>query len=387
MVLLDEIGLEQERLGNAPRQDVLETFSALHHADETNIQARAEVVADSVAQDVGLADIQDPALSVLEQVDARLRGEGGDLRLEGLPPRCPVHAPEYPAPPRLCFRRADGGFRRVKESTAETPKRARRSVQSVDRALDLLEALAGADGEVAITALATRTGLHVSTVHRLLATLLRRGYVRQNPDTSRYYAGAKLAMLTEGRSRYGELRLRARPLLRSLTDATRETANLVVLDDVQAVYIDTVPSPQVVRLFTAIGNRTPLHATGAGKALLAALPSPRRDALLDRIELRGYTARTIVDRASLRRMLDEIRERGYAIDDEEYDDGVRCVAVAVAGIGTGRDAQHGGPIAALSISAPANRLSRQRCAELAPLLRRTAAELAEAIRDQAGGSS
>ena len=151
----------------------------------------------------------------------------------------------------------------MKESTAETPKRARRSVQSVDRALDLLEALAGADGEVAITALATRTGLHVSTVHRLLATLLRRGYVRQNPDTSRYYAGAKLAMLTEGRSRYGELRLRARPLLRSLTDATRETANLVVLDDVQAVYIDTVPSPQVVRLFTAIGNRTPLHATGA----------------------------------------------------------------------------------------------------------------------------
>ena len=275
----------------------------------------------------------------------------------------------------------------MKESTAETPKRARRSVQSVDRALDLLEALAGADGEVAITALATRTGLHVSTVHRLLATLLRRGYVRQNPDTSRYYAGAKLAMLTEGRSRYGVLRLRARPLLRSLTDATRETANLVVPDDVQAVFIDTVPSPQVVRLFTAIGNRTPLHATGAGKALLAALPSPRRDALLDRIELRGYTARTIVDRASLRRMLDEIRERGYAIDDEEYDDGVRCVAVAVAGIGTGRDAQHGGPIAALSISAPANRLSRQRCAELAPLLRRTAAELAEAIRDQAGGSS
>ena len=294
---------------------------------------------------------------------------------------------EYPAPARLCFRRADGGFHRVKESTAETPKRARRSVQSVDRALDLLEALASADGEVAITALATRTSLHVSTVHRLLATLLRRGYVRQNPDTSRYYAGARLAMLTEGRSRFGELRLRARPLLRSLTEATRETANLVVLDDVQAVYIDTVPSPQVVRLFTAVGNRTPLHATGAGKALLAALPAPRRDALLDRIELRGYTARTIVDRASLRRSLDEIRERGYAIDDEEYDEGVRCVAVAVAGIGAGGRDAHGAPIAALSISAPANRLSRQRCTELAPVLRRTAAELAEAIRDQAGAAS
>ena len=156
----------------------------------------------------------------------------------------------------------------MKEAAA-TPKRTRRSVQSVDRALDLLEALAAADGEVAITALAGRTGLHVSTVHWLLATLLRRGYVRQNPDTSRYFAGAKLATLAEGRSRYGELRLRARPLLRALTESTRETANLVVLDEMQAVYIETVPSPQVVRLFTSIGNRTPLHATGAGKVLLA----------------------------------------------------------------------------------------------------------------------
>lgn len=273
----------------------------------------------------------------------------------------------------------------MKETTS-VPKRARRSVQSVDRALDLLEALATADGEVAITALATRTSLHVSTVHRLLATLLKRGYVRQNPDTSRYYAGAKLATLTEGRSRFGELRLRARPLLRALTEATRETANLVVLDDVQAVYIETVPSPQVVRLFTTVGNRTPLHATGAGKALLAALPPPRRDALLERIELRAYTPHTIVDRAALRRALDEIRERGYAIDDEEYDEGVRCVAVAVVPNRAGA-ASAGAPVAALSISAPANRLSRQRCAELAPSLRRTAADLAEALREQAGAAS
>jgi IclR family acetate operon transcriptional repressor len=253
----------------------------------------------------------------------------------------------------------------------------------VDRALDLIEALVAAEGEVAITALATRTGLHVSTVHRLLATLLRRGYVRQNPETSRYYAGAKLATLSEGRSRFGELRLRARPLLRSLTEATRETANLVVLDDLQAVYIETMPSPQVVRLFTAVGNRTPLHATGAGKALLANLPATRRDALLERLDLRGYTARTIVDRATLRRTLDEVREKGYAVDDEEYDEGVRCVAVAVLV----RENPTGGPVAALSISAPASRLTRQRCAELAPVLRRTAGELADALRDQSGAPS
>lgn len=251
-------------------------------------------------------------------------------------------------------------------------KRSRRSVQSVDRALDLLEALSAADGEVSITALSTRTGLHVSTVHRLLATLLRRGYVRQNPETSRYYAGAKLATLAEGRSRYGELRLRARPLLRAIVDTTRETANLVVLDESAAVYIDTVPSPQVVRLFTAIGNRVPLHATGAGKCLLAALPQARRDALVGRLDLRPYTPHTIVEATALRRALDEIAQRGYSLDDEEYDEGVRCVAVPVPGLDD--------TYAALSISAPANRLARQRALELVPLLQRSANELASSLR-------
>src|SRR5947208_3032646 len=183
---------------------------------------------------------------------------------------------------RYPFRQAQHRSRKV---GSVATKVARRSVQSVDCALDLLEALASSEGEVSITSLAHRTSLHVSTVHRLLTTLLRRGYVRQNPDTSRYFTGAKLATLAEGRSRYGEMRLRARPILRALTEATRETANLVVLDDTQAVYIETVPSPQVVRLFTSIGTRVPLHATGAGKALLAALPGPRRDALLDRLDL------------------------------------------------------------------------------------------------------
>lgn len=271
--------------------------------------------------------------------------------------------------------RERGPARIVKDITlAPTPKRPRRSVQSVDRALDLLEALASAEGEVSITALAARTGLHVSTVHRLLSTLLRRGYVRQNAETSRYYAGAKLAMLAEGRSRFGELRLRARPILRAITEATRETTNLVVLDDAAAVYIETVPSPQVVRLFTAIGNRVPLHATGAGKCLLASLPVPKRDALIGRIELRAYTPHTLVDAAALRRALDEAKERGFTIDDEEFDEGVRCVAVPVAGVSD--------VTAALSVSAPASRFTRQRCLELVPLLRRSASELAAALRER-----
>ncbi|MDE3103281.1 MAG: IclR family transcriptional regulator, partial [Chloroflexota bacterium] len=164
-------------------------------------------------------------------------------------------------------------------------------------------------------------------------------------------------------------------ILRGLTEQTRETSNLVVLDDAMAVYIETVPSPHVVRMFTTIGNRVPLHSTGVGKALLAALSTDRRDALIDRIEMRAYTPRTIVEKTSLRRALEEVRERGYAIDDEEFDEGVRCVAIAVGPVGD--------PIGAISVSAPAGRMTRQRCGELAPLVRRAATELGEAMRDQA----
>jgi IclR family acetate operon transcriptional repressor len=128
-----------------------------------------------------------------------------------------------------------------------------------------------------------------------------------------------------------------------------------------------------VRLFTVVGNRVPLHATGAGKALLASLPQVRREALLDRTDLRTYTGKTLIERASLARALDEARERGYALDDEEYDEGVRCVAVAVGPIGA--------PIAALSISGPASRLTKQRCVEFVPQMKRAAADLADTFRE------
>src|SRR5262247_3902903 len=118
---------------------------------------------------------------------------------------------------RYSFRQVQDRSRKV---GSVATKVARRSVQSVDRALDILEALASSEGEVSITSLAHRTSLHVSTVHRLLTTLLRRGYVRQNPDTSRYFTGAKLATLAEGTSRFNELRHRARSILKSLTDQT-----------------------------------------------------------------------------------------------------------------------------------------------------------------------
>jgi IclR family acetate operon transcriptional repressor len=244
--------------------------------------------------------------------------------------------------------------------------RPRQSVQSVDRTLDLLEALAAAQGEISITSLAHRTGLHVSTVHRLLATLVHRGYVRQNRESSRYYLGSKLAVLGESAPRYTELRLHAQTALAALTDLIDETSNLVVLEDISAVYIDQVQCKQVVRLFNSIGNRVPLQCTAAGKVLLAYLHGEQRDRVIDRLEFRSYTPRSIASRSALLATLDAVRRSGYALDEEEYQAGVRCCAVPIV-------VADGQAIAAISVSAPANRLPRARAAEILPPMKRAAA--------------
>lgn len=259
-----------------------------------------------------------------------------------------------------------------REVGAEVAVRPRQSVQSVERTLDLLEALANAQGEISITHLAQRTSLHVSTVHRLLATLVHRGYVRQNRETSRYYLGSKLALLSEGAPRYTELRLLSRGPLQSLVDLIDETANLVVVEDTSSVYIDQVQCKQVVRLFNQVGNRVPLQATAAGKVILAYAPPEQRDRVIERLEFRAYTPRTVGSRSALLAALESVRRSAYALDEEEYQAGVRCIAVPIL-------TPDGQPVAALSVSAPAHRLPRTRAVEILPPMRRAAQQIASGL--------
>src|SRR3954468_1094298 len=142
-------------------------------------------------------------------------------------------------------------------------------VQSLERALDLLEALAGAD-DLGVSEIAARTGLVPSTAHRLLGTLVARGYAAQNPATGRYLVGYKLLELTSGlQDRLGRLRSAARSHLEAIQRETGETTNLVVLEGLSTVYVDSVPGTRSVRLFTEVGLAIPAHTSGAGKALLA----------------------------------------------------------------------------------------------------------------------
>jgi DNA-binding IclR family transcriptional regulator len=245
-------------------------------------------------------------------------------------------------------------------------------VQSLDRALDLLEALAGAD-ELGVSELAARTGLVPSTAHRLLSTLVARGYAAQNPASGRYLTGYKLLELTSGlQDRLSRLRAAARPHLEAIQRETGETTNLVVLEGRNAVYVDTVAGSRSVRLFIEVGQAIPAHTSGSGKALLAWRSAGDRAALFDGAPLAASTPRTLTDLAALEEDLAAIRGRGYATDDEEHEPGVACVATPVL------DAS-GQPLAAISVTGPAPRILYAGTAELARRLREHAEQVSAAL--------
>jgi IclR family acetate operon transcriptional repressor len=225
------------------------------------------------------------------------------------------------------------------------------TVQSVGRSLELIEAVARL-GDAGLVELSEATGLSPSTTHRLLATLIAYGWVAQDPRTSRYRLGQRLVAIAGGaEARSARLRAAAQPAMRRLRDEYDETTNLVVLDGLSIVYIDQVESSRPVRMFSQIGNRVPAHASGAGKAQLAYQPHAVVDALSAREPFDALTPRTITAASALHEELARIRARGFAFDEEEYDEGVTCVAAPVF--------DHSGEVlAAISMSGPSARMSR-----------------------------
>ena len=243
-------------------------------------------------------------------------------------------------------------------------------VQSLDRALDILEALAAASGEIGVSDLSERVGLHVSTVHRLLSVLVSRGYARQNAPSGRYALGSHLLRLATGAVNGGnfDVRLEARSTLQELAAASGETVNLVLLIDEQVVYVDQVLSQHRVHMFTQTGTRAPLYCTACGKSLLAYRRPDELDRYLHGEELRPQTPNTITTAAAMRAELARIRERGYAIDHGETELEVQCVAAPVFD-------HTGSASAAISISGPASRFDLERIERVAPSLVRAAAAL------------
>jgi len=244
-------------------------------------------------------------------------------------------------------------------------------VQSVDRTLDVLEALASRRGATGISDLSLLVGLHVSTVHRLLATLVDRGYVRQDPESSRYHLGSRVFTLASAADLHLDLRLVARPYLERMMRTSGETANLVTVAGREVVYLDQVASMHLVKMFTAPGLHAPLYCTGTGKALLAFMGERFAEPVLAG-SLRRYTTRTIVTRSALEKELGLIRRNGYSIDNEEMEEGVRCLAVPVFD-------RKNTCVGAMSVSGPTSRMTPERVQKLAPIARAIADELSRQL--------
>lgn len=251
-------------------------------------------------------------------------------------------------------------------------QRARGAVQSVLRALSLLEALGDSRGDVGLADLSKRVNLHVSTAHRLLATLVAQGYARQNPDTGRYALGANALHLAESYLGQMDLRLVVRPFLERLSQETGETANLVILEGREALYLDKVESPQSLRIFSRIGRRAPLHCTAVGKVLLAGRSKAEVTSLLGRGPLERLTRNTITLVSQFRRELEKVQGEEFALDREECEDGACCIAVPVRSV-------TGETIAAVGISGPSVRMHIRRIQELVPTVVRIGRQISERL--------
>ncbi|MCR4441978.1 MAG: IclR family transcriptional regulator [Peptococcaceae bacterium] len=235
------------------------------------------------------------------------------------------------------------------------------TIQSVERALNILEEFSGKEKELGVTEIAKRLGLKKNTCFGLLKTLQNRGYVEQNPDTGKYRLGLKIFQLGQVYEEGLELREIARPYLQDLVEKTRETVHLVVRNRAEAVYIEKVEGPSAINIISQVGRSVNLHCTGVGKALLAYFPENLYREVLAR-GLGRFTEKTITDPGELAKSLEAIREKGYSIDDEEIEIGLRCIAAPI--FNHRKEA-----IAAISISGPKTRITDEKIEEFARLVK------------------
>ncbi len=252
----------------------------------------------------------------------------------------------------------------------EAEERDSRYVQSVERVFNILEIMAGEGAPITVTELAEKVNLKISTVHRLLTTLLHRGYVEQEDD-NKYRLGLKLMEIGNSVLYYSDIRTVSRPFLEELVDRCNETVNLAILDDTDVVYIDQVESKNliIVKMLAQVGNRGPVHCTSSGKALVAFLPEDKVEETIGRLDLARYTNETITDMENLRKELIRVRADGYAVDWGEREEHVRCIAAPIFN-------HEGRAIASISISGPSTRITTYYMKnELVDLIQETAERL------------
>lgn len=229
-------------------------------------------------------------------------------------------------------------------------------IQSLARGLKLLGLLGSAADDLGVTELAAEMGIDKSSVSRLVQTLASYGFAEQDPVSRRYRLGPEVVRLSRTLLTRMPLRDEAKPFLRELVDRTGECAHVAILAQQQALYVDQVEPTSSLRVSTGVGSLAPLHCTALGKSLLAFDPSASLPP-----ELPAYTHNTITDREALSAHLTETRRRGFAVDDEEFEPGVRCLAAPIYDY-------RGKIVGAIGVSGPATRMNAERMEEYAAVV-------------------
>ena len=225
-------------------------------------------------------------------------------------------------------------------------------VQSVERALLLLEILSEVGKPISLSELTEKASLNISTVHRLLHTLMSSHFVEQDLNTGKYRLGLRMFEIGSKALYSLDIRQVAKPDLQEMVDKCNETVNLAILEQGEVVYIEQVESTNMIKMFARVGSRGPAHCTAAGKALLAYVKESELEDIISKKGLIKFTENTITDPEKIKEELKKIREQGYSLDLEEMEEGVNCVAVPIKNY-------ENKVVAAISVSGLASRITRE----------------------------
>ncbi|HET7580476.1 MAG TPA: IclR family transcriptional regulator [Bacillales bacterium] len=229
-------------------------------------------------------------------------------------------------------------------------------VKSVDRALQIVK-LISANKNMGVTEIAHEIDINKSAVYRILSTLVKHGFIEKNPETNRYQLGYTFLGIASNLLESIDLRTEAQPFLKELEALTNEVIHLVVYDQGEVVYIEKLEGNETLRMHSQVGRRAPMHCTGVGKAILAYLPRQMVSNILDQKGMPAHTAKTITEKEAFFRELEKVKHQGFALDLEENEQGITCIAAPIF--------NHQKEIAAaISISGPTLRMTDQRLEQL-----------------------
>lgn len=250
-------------------------------------------------------------------------------------------------------------------------KPAQSTIQSLERALNVLDALAAGNG-LTLTELSEQLDQSPATMYRVLSTLEAREIVETDPQTQAWYIGPAAFRLGSAFLRRTSVVERSRPVMRALMEATGETSNLGVERNGDVMFLSQVETHESIRAFFPPGTLSPMHASGIGKALLSLYDDEKVARFLSMRRMERFTDKTIAEPQALMEDLALIRQRGYAFDDEEKTTGMRCVAAPIVNL-------HGEPVAGISVSGPSNRMPPEVVARFGVLVKEAAAEVSHGL--------